>query len=188
MTNAIEKTHNMSQNVTAVKPDQQLALELVLRGLTDGEIANYLNVRRETIWRWRHHDPAFRTVLHEQQSAMLDATVGRLQGMAEQAANVVLSALHSSKAAPKLAMSLLSSLGMFERDRGMGHKRDAPAGTATVREAERENEAERQIAAVEAESEGELLELPAGERGGDRQVRMASKRAKKATSAVMSGD
>lgn len=35
-------------------------LDLVALGLTDGEIAQTVGVKRETVNRWRHHDLAFR--------------------------------------------------------------------------------------------------------------------------------
>jgi FixJ family two-component response regulator len=59
MTSAIEKSNTMQQVATVLRQEQQVALELLVLGHSDRAIAQALGVRRETIWRWKHRDPAF---------------------------------------------------------------------------------------------------------------------------------
>ncbi len=49
---------------------QRRALELLLNGLLDGEVAAELELRRETVNRWRHHHELFKATLEEEQERL----------------------------------------------------------------------------------------------------------------------
>src|SRR5829696_4737185 len=89
MTNAIERADGMQQTATVLRHEQQTALELLLLGHSDIEIAKALDLRRETIWRWKHRDREFQTALRERQATMADAAAERLRGLVDQAVSVV---------------------------------------------------------------------------------------------------
>jgi len=151
MTNAIEGATGMQQIATVLRREQELALELLILGHSDIGVTQAISVRRETIWRWKHLDPVFRTALHERRATVTDAAAERLRGLLDQAVSVVQKSLSTPDADPKLAMSLLSSLGVLERSRELGQAEIEPVIGVEVSEVDKEADVERMIEAVEAE-------------------------------------
>ena len=100
----------------------------------------------------------FRTALHERRATVTDAAAERLRGLLDQAVSVVQKSLSSPDADPKLAMSLLSSLGVLERSRELGQAEVEPVIGAVVCEVDEETDVERMIEAVEAEAGGAARE------------------------------
>jgi hypothetical protein len=162
MTNAIEGANRMQQNATVLRREQELALELLILGHSDIDIAQNLGVRRETIWRWKHRDPTFRAALHERRATVTDAAAERLRSLLDQAVSVVQKSLSSPEADPKLAMSLLSALGVLERSRELGQVEVEPVAGARAEEVDGDADVERMIEAVEAEAGRTERRLAAG--------------------------
>jgi len=164
MTKAITQAHTNAHLITVLRPEQQMAMELVLRGFNDIGVAKALNLRRETICRWRNQDETFRAILHKKRAEMLDASAVQLQGMAEEATQVVLLAIRSSKNSdPRLAMALLEKLGVFERGRELERSERAPVWAGEVREMTEEEALEETLEAVEASVEAKVKKLGVGE-------------------------
>jgi len=112
--------------------------------------------------RWQHRDPEFQTALRERRATMADAAAKRLHGLLDQAVWVVQRSLSSPEADPKLAMALLSALGVLERSRERGGTVPAPSSGVGVSEANEDAEVERVIEAVEAEAGGVERQVRAG--------------------------
>src|SRR5215218_353843 len=162
MTNAIERADGMQQIATVLRHEQQTALELLLLGHSDIEIAKALDLRRETTWRWKHRDPAFQAALRERQATIADAAAERLRGLVDQAVSVVQRSLSSAAADPKLAMALLSALGVLDRGRALGQAQAAPAGLVEAGEVGEDVAVERVLETVEVEAGGVVRRLGTG--------------------------
>lgn len=54
-------THNLTAKKLSFK--QKMAIDLLLQGLSDREVADKIGVRRETVNVWRNHNPAFQSEL-----------------------------------------------------------------------------------------------------------------------------
>lgn len=161
-----EQGNGMQQIATDFKKSQRVALELLLMGCSDQEIAQAIGVRREAIWRWKHHDAAFRTELGARRATMADAAAKRLEGMLDQAVSVVRGALSGKRADPKLAMSLLTAMGVFERSRMLERGEPAVEVEEAGEEAEEEAGLERVLGAVEVEAR-RLERVGAGDVGAN---------------------
>jgi hypothetical protein len=68
----------------ATKQKRTQALELILAGHHDVDIATALGVHRKTIYRWRE-DPEFAEELEERRTEMRDAVYARLMAMGDDA-------------------------------------------------------------------------------------------------------
>jgi hypothetical protein len=162
MTNAIEGEKGMQQIATVLWREQELALELLILGHSDIGVTQAIGVRRETILRWEHRDPVFRTALHERRATVTDAAAERLRGLLDQAVSVVQKSLSSPEAGPKLEMSLLNSLGVLERSRELGQAEVEPVSGIGASEVDGDTDVERVIEAVEAETGSAERRLVAG--------------------------
>ncbi len=52
--------------VATLSPRQENAVRLLLKGYSDARVGRELGVARETVNRWRHHDPGFQAALEAQ--------------------------------------------------------------------------------------------------------------------------
>ncbi len=64
---------------------QRKAVELLLRGMGDQEVANQLGVDRGTILRWRSKSVAFQRELDRQRRRLWEQSAGQIQSMVEPA-------------------------------------------------------------------------------------------------------
>lgn len=65
-------SHNYSQLFT-LTPKQSEAIELLLSGMTDAEVAAGINVARETVCRWRLHHPEFIAEFNRRKAGLIDS-------------------------------------------------------------------------------------------------------------------
>ncbi len=89
---------------------QRNAVELLLRGLSDQDVAAQLGVDRTTIFRWRK-SIAFQRELDRQRRALWEQSAGKIQSMVEPALAILHGQLTSSD--PKLAMRAAAVLLRF---------------------------------------------------------------------------
>ena len=68
---------------------QELALELILCGMNDGEIAERAGVSRQTINTWRNHDEDFRMLLAGRREAARERHRSELSGLVSEAVGVM---------------------------------------------------------------------------------------------------
>lgn len=59
--------------------EQASAIDLVMAGLSDREVAEKVGVSRETVNRWRNRHPAFRAELNRRRRALWDNGLDRLR-------------------------------------------------------------------------------------------------------------
>jgi len=72
---------------------QEIALELVICGMSDGGIAKRAGVSRQTINTWRNHDENFRMLLAERPVALREQYLGELSGLVSEAVGVMREAI-----------------------------------------------------------------------------------------------
>ena len=73
---------------------QRLALELILTGKTDLQVAKAVGVCRRTILRWRHSDADFIAELRRRRQVQWHGVVDKLRALLEPAVDVLAEQLH----------------------------------------------------------------------------------------------
>ncbi|MDO9546094.1 MAG: hypothetical protein Q7J07_05015 [Pelolinea sp.] len=76
-----------------VNNKQELAINLVMCGLNDGEIASRVRVTRKTINTWRNHDEDFRALLAKRRKALHEQHQDELSGLVSEAIGVLREAM-----------------------------------------------------------------------------------------------
>ena len=72
---------------------QELALELILCGMNNGEIAKHAGVSRQTINTWRNHNEDFRMLLAGRREAARERHQDELSGLVSEAVGVMREAM-----------------------------------------------------------------------------------------------
>jgi hypothetical protein len=90
---------------------QRTAIELLLRGLSDHEVAAQVGVDRGTVFRWRTASVAFQRELDRQRRALWEQSAGKIQSMVEPALSILHAQLTSGD--PKLALRAAAVLLRF---------------------------------------------------------------------------
>ena len=121
----ISKTFELMQErseAPRLTPEQLNAIDLLILGKTDREVAEIVGVRRETISKW-HKNPFFSVELSiRREELWVDAKL-RLKSLAHEAVNVLTNGLHSSdeKVAITAAVHILKTVGLYgEVKQGFG--------------------------------------------------------------------
>ena len=93
---------------------QEMALELIICGMNDGDIAKRAGVSRQTINTWRNHDKHFRTLLAERWGALRAQYRGELSELVSEAINVMREAIREGDMLTRLwaAHAVLRMLGL----------------------------------------------------------------------------
>ena len=93
---------------------QELALELILCGMNDGEIAKRAGVSRQTINTWRNHNKDFRMSLAGRREAARERHRAELSGLVSEAVGVMRAAMLEGDLLTRLqaAQALLRMSGL----------------------------------------------------------------------------
>jgi HEAT repeat protein len=93
---------------------QEKALELMIQGVTDVEIAKRIGVARQTISNWRHYDTVFIETLEDQRRMLREKTRDSLIGLGEKAIEVLKNALEDEDPKIRLqaAKEVLNTAGL----------------------------------------------------------------------------
>jgi len=87
---------------------QEKAIELILRGETDGEVCKKIGTTRETVNKWRNHDPEFRSELSERRNQLWEQQRDELVAFYRQAIEILRQALNS----PQENVRIRAALGI----------------------------------------------------------------------------
>lgn len=132
----------MSEEVAIIPADlptnQQQALELVIAGKKDQEVADTVGVTRETVCRWRHQ-PEFRAVLNKYQTLMQQVAYDRLRALVNEALEGLADALADENPRIKIqaAVHILKAAGLYSKG--------LPAVGPTTAEAVKAREAQKEL-------------------------------------------
>jgi hypothetical protein len=69
--------------------DQENAIDLLVQGNSDRQVADTLNLRRQTVCDWRNHNPAFIAELYRRRQDLWGANVDRLRQLAARSIDVL---------------------------------------------------------------------------------------------------
>ena len=81
----ITEDHEGSQ----LNEKQRTAVELLVQGLTDGEVGGKVGACRETVCRWRNGDPHFIAELNQRRLEVWESNRGRIRGLISKALDVL---------------------------------------------------------------------------------------------------
>jgi hypothetical protein len=93
---ATTKLHKTSQEPAyrPLSPAQDNAVDLLLLGQPDREVAAAVGVSRETVWAWRHRHPVFIAELNRRRKALWGDAHDRLRALVGKAVEVLEQAVH----------------------------------------------------------------------------------------------
>jgi len=97
--------------------EQYNAIDLLILGKTDREVADLVGVRRETVTRW-HQNPFFIAELNTKRDALWIDSKLRLKALAHEAVNVLTKGLQSTneKIAILAAVHILKTVGLYDTE------------------------------------------------------------------------
>jgi hypothetical protein len=105
-TNGYKRLHGLTE-------EQKSALDLVLLGKTDGEVAGTVGVHRTTVAKWKLFDPWFRTELNRRRLAIWAGSADRLRGLLPKALDVLDREMNDpGKAAVTAALGVVKLAGL----------------------------------------------------------------------------
>ena len=99
------ETVQLSEN-----PRKEQAVNLLLLGMNDRQVAEAIGVRRATVCEWRH-EPEFQSQLQSRQRELWEPYIGRLRSLLPRAIHTIEWQLHSS-CDLKLALKLVELVGL----------------------------------------------------------------------------
>ncbi len=111
----------------ATKPDktrrelsveQRNAIDLLVLGKTDREVADAVGASRQTVNAWRNHHPEFAAELNLRREEVWGAGVDRLRSLLPKALGVLERALEADPPDPKTAIEVLKLGGLASLDLG----------------------------------------------------------------------
>jgi hypothetical protein len=95
----------------SLQPEQELAITELLAGKTDKQAAEAAGVSRETVNRWRNHDPFFQAELNRRQQEIWESHKMRLQSFIRDALGTISRAVKNN---PTIAMKILEKCQGFD--------------------------------------------------------------------------
>lgn len=103
-----DKNRQLNQN-------QLNAIEMLLQGRTDGEVAEAVDVSRQTVNEWKNHDPNFIAEINHRRQILWECQVERLRGLLSGAVDVLESDFQSSdpKDRRAAAIHVLRCVGLY---------------------------------------------------------------------------
>ena len=95
--------------------DKQLkAIDLILLGNTDEEVAKYTGVNRSTVNQWKNHSPQFKAELNRRRKEIWGATLDRIRHLALKALDIAEVAIEQGD--KKFALEFIKMLGLNKKD------------------------------------------------------------------------
>jgi hypothetical protein len=88
---AVTKSHKTSQLLAykPLAPEQENAVDLLVLGKSDREVAENLGLARETVTRWRHEHPVFIAELNHRRKALWTEAHDRLRTLVGKAVDIL---------------------------------------------------------------------------------------------------
>jgi hypothetical protein len=109
-------TDEIEEIEATINGKQEKALELMLRGINDNEVAKTIGVTRQTISNWRHHDTVFIDTFEEARRALREKHRDSINGLVDKAIGVLEKAMEDEdpKTRVQAAKLVLSMAGLKE--------------------------------------------------------------------------
>ena len=107
-----QKATQPDTETLTVSPKQDQAIALLLTGKTVTEVAEVVEVSRQTVSEWVHHHPGFQATLHQRQRELWQGASEQLRALLPKALEVVTKALDGEQALPA-AVHVLKACGLY---------------------------------------------------------------------------
>lgn len=93
---------------------QMMAIDLVVSGMPDGDVAKKLGLARQTINKWRNHDLEFKYILECRRLQIMEGFRDKLTGLAERSIEILERNLDSAdeKTQTQIALTILRLSGL----------------------------------------------------------------------------
>jgi hypothetical protein len=95
----------------ALSIEQENAIDLLIAGNTDAEVAAAVQVNRTTVWEWRTRSPLFMATLQERRAELYRSVTERLRSGLGKAANNLISAVERGDL--KASLELLKCCAVY---------------------------------------------------------------------------
>ena len=111
------KSYNSGRELTI---EQQRAIDELVLGKSDQEVADAVGVHRVTVTKWRNYDAHFQAALNVRRRDVFSTSADRLRSLVPVAVEVLEAELKNSENAGRgqLALSVLKAIGMGAGDIG----------------------------------------------------------------------
>ena len=96
-------------------PQQETAIDLILTGKNDREVAQTIGKSRSTVNTWRNHDPLFIATLNDRRQQVWGGQLNRLNNLVIEAVDVLQDGLHDSDIKVRIvsAIHILKATGVY---------------------------------------------------------------------------
>jgi hypothetical protein len=91
---------------------QENAIDMLVTGAADAEVAEAVGVNRVTVTRWRNYDPQFEAELNARRKALWGVSVDRLRALLPRAIDALEAELDGGKHRVRAAVSVLQLAGL----------------------------------------------------------------------------
>ena len=127
------KKHPLSNRLT---PQQETAIDLIVAGQNDREVAQAVGKSRSTINIWRNHDPLFMATLNNHRQQVQGTQLTRLNTLVGEAVDALQDGLHDEDVKVRIvsAVHILKATGVYGASLP-GSEQTDPAEIAAEREA-----------------------------------------------------
>ena len=109
--------YTMSKNPISnqLTPQQETAINLILAGKTDGDVAHAIGKSRSTVNVWRNHDSLFIATLNDRRQQIWGSQLNRLNTLAAEAVDALQAGLHDTDIKVRLlaAVHILKATGVY---------------------------------------------------------------------------
>ena len=128
------KSHPLPSQLT---PQQETAIDLILAGKNDREVAESIGKSRSTINVWRNQDPLFMATLNNQRQQVRGSQLSRLNTLVSDAVDALQDGLHDEDIKVRIvaAVHILKAAGVYGAE-ASGTQETNPAKIATDFETE----------------------------------------------------
>jgi len=105
--------YNIQQTPTfrPLKIAQENAIDLLITGATDGDVAAVVGVDRVTVWQWRHEHPVFMATLQRRRAEVWRQPQERLRSLLSKAVENLAAAVEEGDV--KVSLEILKAVGMY---------------------------------------------------------------------------
>ena len=130
------KSHPLPSQLT---PQQETAIDLILAGKNDREVAESIGKSRSTINVWRNQDPLFMATLNDRRQQVRGSQLSRLNTLVSDAVDVLQDGLHDEDIKVRIvaAVHILKAAGVYGAE-APGTQETDPAEIAADHEAKEE--------------------------------------------------
>ena len=135
------KSHPLPSQLT---PQQETAIDLILAGKNDREVAESIGKSRSTINVWRNQDPLFMATLNNQRQQVRGSQLSRLNTLVSDAVDALQDGLHDEDIKVRIvaAVHILKATGVYGAE-APGTQKTDPAEIAADRDVKEEQRKDR---------------------------------------------